>query len=178
MATNPDLLSAGGQPTVAPIHAITKPMGNTKQEEAMYFHCTMPTASFHREDGKKLPFLHHFLKTNVKEDIAYLLREIENGNPYIRLATADEVDHAKLMEDPLGTVREAVKNELSIEELEKLLAARRAAVAAGGNDGEKIANVDPKAASVALAAKGVNVHASATGANTASVAALAKLSGK
>ena len=176
-SANPDLLAPGGGASVPPLQAITAPMPNTEQKEFRYYFCTMSTASFHRPDGKKLPFLNHFLKTNIEEDIAYLEEQInKHQNTYIRRATQEEVNQAKLHEDPIGTIKESVKKELSIEELEKLLAERRRLAAAGANpntDANKVGGVDPAKASNALKAAGVTQHASATGANTATLAAMA-----
>jgi len=190
--TNPDLLNPEStvQVAVSALAAITMPQGNTKQEQFVYFRCSMDQACFHRKDGKKLPFMHHFFKTQFKEDITYLMNEVEAGNPYLRLASKEEVEHAKMVEDPLGTIRENVKKELSIEDLEKLLAERRGVVPSGqansiatsANDASKIAEVNKKTSDV-LAAGGVNnlnpspvnvVHAAHTGANTATLGALLK----
>lgn len=179
---NSDLLQPGSQQaSVAPIAAVTQDLGNTAVAQEKYYYCTMSIASFHRADGKKLPFINHFFKTSFKEDIEYLDKEVATGNPYIRHATAEEVSQAKLHEDPLGTVKEAVKKELSIEELEALLEARKKEVAAGKDpnaDANKVAGVDKAAAANAVRAQGVQQHASATGANTAGLAGLVKQSGK
>lgn len=179
---NSDLLKPGQQQaSVAPIAAITAPLGNTDVLEEKYYHCSMAIASLHRPDGKKLPFMNHFFKTHFQEDIDYLDKEIRTGNPYIRAATAEEVSQAKLHEDPLGTVKEAVKKELTIEELERLLAVRRKEAEEGKNpntDANKVAGVDKAKAADAVRAQGVQQHASATGANTANLSGLLKTSGK
>jgi hypothetical protein len=167
---NPDLLNPQtAAPTVQPLVSITAPMPNTP-DTAVYFFCTMTLASFHRKDGKKLPFVNHLFKATFKEDIEFLDKEInEYGNPYVRRATEEEANHAKLMEDPMGTVREQVVQDLTIADLERLLEERRRVVP----DAAKIAGVDPKPASGAIKAHDVNIrHAAHTGANTATLGAL------
>jgi len=171
--------------TVSALAAITAPQGNDQQEEHRYYHCTMPTASFHRPDGKKLPFIRGFFKTNIRQDIEYLENELQQGNQFLRRATAEEIESAKLMEDPLGTVREAVKEEMTLEELEKLVAKKKQLLAANPNagvsDGTKLGGVDPSKARAALQANGVtnlstgpSGHASATGANLAGLKNMVK----
>lgn len=183
---NPDLGGGGNAgPAVSPLaNGVTREapphpiLPNTPVDDNRYFYCTVPTASMHRKDGKRLPFLNGLLKTNIKEDIEFLDAEIAAGNIYIRKATTEEVDHAKLIEDPMGSVRAAVKAEVmssfSVEELEKMLAERRAAGPSA--DAAKIAGTANlnAAASQALQAKGTTVHASATGANTANLGGLIK----
>lgn len=181
---NPDLLqpNAGGAAVAVPqLVTITPPMDNTKQDDYVYFHCTMSVASMHRKDGKKLPFINHVHKTNIIEDIQYFDREIAEGNNYIRRATKEEVQRAQINEDPMGAVRQAVKEELSIEELEVLLTKRRAAQAAQkdpNTDANKLAGVDVNtAAKKALQAQDLRTAGSTGtvgGANTASLGMLGK----
>ena len=177
---NPDLLNPGATVanSVHPMVALTKPLGNTKAEEPVYYRCSMATASFHRPDGKKLPFLNHVFKTQFIEDIVYLNNEIENGNPYIKHATLEEVEQAKLQEDPMGTVRAAIKNELSIEELEELLAKRRAVAATREQeDANKIAGVD-KNPNASGPVKAQDVRTNIGAVSAASLAHMLKTSGK
>ena len=151
---NTDLLqpAAGGASAVAvpSLVTITPPMPNTKLEDYRYFHCTMAVANMHRQDGKKLPFIQHVLKTNIKEDITYLMKEIEEGNQYIRVASAEEIQRAQIMEDPMGAVRKAVVADLSLDDLEALIAQRRIAAASTAKvpltDAARIAGVDVNAA--------------------------------
>lgn len=137
MAQNPDLQDANSdtpvQPHVSPLAAITPPMPNTKVREAVYFTCTIMNASMFRPDGKKLPFVAGFLKTNIQEDIAYLDGEIENGNQYIHRANSKEVEQARMYEDPLGAIKDVVRLEMekqvrdnyTIPQLEALLAEKK-----------------------------------------------------
>jgi hypothetical protein len=189
--TSPDLINSGSNaaPIAVPPLAAgvqrepgsplpTAPLPNNKVDTSRYYYCTVPTASMHRTDGKKLPFVNGLLKTDIEQDILFLDKEISEGNIYIRHATEDEVAHAKLIEDPMGAVREAVKAEVlgsfSVEELEKLLAERRAATSVT-TDANKLAGTQVnQQASLALAAKGVNAAHTGTvgGATTASLAAM------
>jgi hypothetical protein len=194
---NPDLVNTNTQTApiaVSPLAAGVQrepgapppqaPLPNIPVAEDRYFFCTVPTASMHRTDGKRLPFIHGFLKTNIEADISFLDNEIRGGNIYVRRATADEINHAKLVEDPMGAVRQAVKEELentySLEDLEKLLEKRRATIASGGStkpagDAGKLAGVDVnRQASIAIQAAGVTQHAAHSGATTASLAGLIK----
>lgn len=137
---NPDLAATVPQPdgqpaslTVVPLHTITKPMPNTKIDDHVYFVCTVPSASMFRQDGKKLPFVQGYLKTNIKEDIAYLDKEIGEGNIYVRRATEKEIEAARMFEDPLGFIKDTVRvqvekevrDNFTIAELEKLLADKK-----------------------------------------------------
>lgn len=128
-----DMLNNGNQPTVPALTVITPQMPNTLAQYPVYFHCTAPNASFCRQDGKKLPFVHGICKAVFKEDIEYLQHEVLTGNPYIRAANAQEVQAAETMEDPLGAVtkmlrphlRDELKHDLSLEELEDLIAKKK-----------------------------------------------------
>lgn len=114
---------------VSPLNFITRPMGNTKLENPVWYVCTIPNASMHRQDGKKLPFVNGFLKVWFREDQNFLNEEIDVGNPYLRLANEAEIGQARMIEDPLGVIKDAVRaevaNDFSIEDLEKLLAEKR-----------------------------------------------------
>lgn len=137
MQQNPDLQNVhSNSATVSPLAAITRPMPNTKVTEAVWFFCTMEQASFHRPDGKKLPFMYHLLKCTIKEDIEYLSAQIEaHENPYLRFATPEEIGTAKMNENPVQAIKEAVRREVedtfSIEELQKLIDRRKATVPSG-----------------------------------------------
>lgn len=155
MQPNPDLLStSGAQQTVSPIAAITQPMSNTRTEP-VWFYCTLPTASFHRQDGKKLPFMHNFYKAETVEDIRYLRNEIVGQNPYLREATSEEMQNVQMKENPIAAIKEQVRaeveNSFTIEELQSLIEKRKAAVASG--------------------VAGKVVHAASTGMSTANLAA-------
>jgi hypothetical protein len=126
-------MDPSGNPTVAPLHVITPAMGNTKLAAPLWYVCTIPNASMHRNDGKKLPFVSGFFKCFFQEDARYLNNEIESGNMYIRQANAKEIEAARMLEDPLGMIKDNlrveveqnVRDSLTLEDLEKLVAERR-----------------------------------------------------
>lgn len=102
------------RPQVPPLQAITKPQP-IEYVEMKYYLCTVANASFHRFDGTRVGFRFGFLETNIKATQEYLDYEIRNGNPYLREATTDEVMEAKMRLDPVGTIREKVRDELELE---------------------------------------------------------------
>jgi len=135
--TDPNLLPAGNeasQPTasVPKLNTLTPPMPNTKAPQPVYYRCTTPNASMHRQDGKRLPFINGFQKLAIKEDIRYMDEEIAQGNPYISRCTAQQEQQAKMLEDPVGAIREQIKTEvfkdLTVDALEKLLQEKRSGV--------------------------------------------------
>ena len=136
-------------PTLNQPH-IQGPISNTKTLEPVYYRCSLLNASMHRPDGKRLPFINGFFKATMKEDIEYLEEQLTAGSQYISRCTAEQVQLAKMNEDPIGTLRESVAKDvvanLTTDSLEALLAERKA----GGG-----ATVTPKvgaAANAALAA--------------------------
>lgn len=110
-----------------------------------YYICTVPNASMHNFDGKKIPFVGGFLATDLKGDIAYLDDEIESGNLYIRHATEEEALSYNLRTDPRGTIRaeltDEVRNELEAS-LRVELEAKIRAEMIGAGDSTKLAGVD------------------------------------
>jgi hypothetical protein len=147
--TNPDLMPIGQvAPTVPKPVSLTAPLP-TVQTEVKYYVCMVPTASMHRADGKKLPFVNGFLATTILADQQYLDAEIDAGHGYIRMATEDEILSDKMRRDPKGAMREQVRAEIEAElreELERKILAEIAAVPGsveGSNvDGNKIGGTD------------------------------------
>jgi len=121
--TNPDLINSQNPLTVSPIQSITAPLPATRAQETKYYVCTIPYASLHRTDGKKLPFVHGFLETDIIYDQKYLDEEIANGNSYIRKATEEEVFQAHMRKDPKSTIKAQVREEVK-EELEETIRAQ------------------------------------------------------
>lgn len=107
------------RPHVSPIEAITKPQP-TVIVDVKYYVCTVANASFHRFDGTRIGFRFGFFETNVEATQQYLDWEIQQGNQYLRHATPDEVQEAKMRFDPVGTIREKVREELELELRAKL----------------------------------------------------------
>lgn len=100
------------RPQVPALAAITRPLGMTKLAEARCYICTVQSASTHRRDGKKLPFVHGFMRTDIKQDIEHMEHEIEEGNQYFRHATALEIEEYDMRTDPRGTLRKNITLEL------------------------------------------------------------------
>jgi len=134
MAQDPNLLPVGNDSnqasaSVPRLNVLTAPMPNTPVQQPVYYRCTAPNASMHRQDGKRLPFINGFMKCIMKEDIRYMEEEISQGNIYIFRCSPEEVKQVRMMEDPLGVIKEQVKQEivrdLTVESLEKLLEERK-----------------------------------------------------
>jgi hypothetical protein len=102
------------RPHVSPIQAITKPQPTVFVPPKCYI-CTVANASLHRYDGTRIGFRFGFLETNVEATQQYLDTEIAAGNTYLRHAIPSEITEAKMRLDPVGTIREKVKDEIEAE---------------------------------------------------------------
>lgn len=149
---------------VQPVVALTPMMEQHQADEAAYFICSLKTAAMHRADGKKLAFIHGVLKTDIKEDIAYLREEVyKHKNPYIREATGSEIDLVEGVLNPRAAMRRSVEAELRekirAEEREKIVAemAAQAAVDSSNASAAVLAGVDKSAAPKPSEAAGVQV---------------------
>jgi len=109
-AENPTL-----RPHVPPLTTMTPPSPVSYATESKAYVCSVANASFHRKDGTRVGFRFGFLETNLVPTIEYLDEEIRNGNSYLRYATSDEVLEARMRLDPIGTIREKVRDELEAE---------------------------------------------------------------
>lgn len=139
--TNPDLLTPSADQraqSVPKAVALTAPIKTYQLPEARYFVCTVHSASFHRVDGKKIPFVRGMCKTDIAADVEYLEEQMAHGNPYLRYATEEEVAHIKMLLDPRGTIKEQVRPEIESELRAELEAKIRKEIA----DAAKIAGVD------------------------------------
>lgn len=113
---NTDLMTPGDtQPKVSPVAAMTQPLPVLKAKKTIHYHLSVPTASMHRKDGKKLGFVNGILATDDVHDQDYLETEISNGNSYLRHADEGEIDAHKMRINPMGTMRETIKAELEPE---------------------------------------------------------------
>lgn len=145
---NPDLGPVGidtSRPSVPALAAITPPLPSTQAQEARSYVCTIPNASMHRTDGKRLGFVFGFLTTQFAEDIKYLEAEIAAGNIYVRQATADEINNANMRLDPRGTMEKQVRAQLEPQLRAELEARIRAEMLTGSGvnlDAAKVAGVD------------------------------------
>lgn len=146
---NPAAGDATGLKVSAPV-ALTRPMGTTFVDEHKCYICTVPNASTHREDGKKLAFVFGFLRTNIKQDIDYMQRQIEEGSQYFRLATPAEIESYDMRTDPRGTLVKSIKAELEPQMRQELEASIRQELEdkirkemlVGGSDVVKLGGVD------------------------------------
>lgn len=98
----------------------TRPLPATKAAELKYYVSTIPTASMHRPDGKRLPFINGFLIADLFYDQEYLDHEIADGNTYVRHASEHEVESAKMRLDPVGTVAAKITEDLELQIRTKL----------------------------------------------------------
>lgn len=103
------------RPHVPPLTVMTPPSPIAYAAESKYYICSIPNASFHRFDGTRVGFRFGFLETNLIPTIEYLEGEIINGNTYLRRANPDEIIQAKMRLDPVGTIREQVREEIEAE---------------------------------------------------------------
>lgn len=110
---NPDLIDSQHPQQVPALAALTRPLGSTMQEEYKCYVCTVPNASTHRADGKKLPFVYGFMRTNIMQDIKHMEYEISELNPYFRHATAQEIEAYDMRTDPRGTLTRNITAELT-----------------------------------------------------------------
>lgn len=153
MENDPNLAVAGLDPTqrVPAPASITKPMPATKAAEIKYYVCHVPAASMHREDGKKIAFVHGICAADILYDQIYMDKEIEAGSTYIRVATPAEIEAYKMRMDPHGAMKAKVTAELSGEiearlraEITAEIAAKNKVVSEGGSAEKEIerSNID------------------------------------
>lgn len=128
---NSDLLDPGQDPSdrkVPSVVAHTEPFPLVELPETRYYYCSVSTASFIREDGKKLAFVHGIFETNQKHDIIYMEREISQKCAYLRLATLEEIRSHKMRMNPTKTIKDElladpeVRKELEDQIRQELLA--------------------------------------------------------
>lgn len=146
---NTDLMTPGDtQPKVSPVAVMTAPLPIVKAKKTAHYHLSVPTASMHRADGKKLGFVNGILATDDAHDQNYLENEILSGNSYLRHADATEIEDHNMRINPRGTMRDSIKAELEpelrttleVEILAKLQAEGR--LVATPSDGAKLGGVD------------------------------------
>lgn len=120
------------------------PMPATKVDTMKHYSTSAPNTSFFREDGKRIPFIHHFYETDLLYDQLYLDNEISNGNKYITYATEQEIEIAHMRVDPKGTLTKSIREELKndpafIAQMEEEILARLAAQGRIASDEQKLA---------------------------------------
>lgn len=112
---DPNLLPPGQLNTGVPaLTTITAPFP-TVAVEARFYVCSVQSASLHRQDGKKIPFVHGIAKIEIKADMDYIEQEIANGNSFLRAATIDEINMYNMRVDPNGTIASNLRPALEAE---------------------------------------------------------------
>lgn len=114
---NPNLLNPNdpGGNRVSPVVGHTPAFPIKFQEQERHYVCTVPNHHMHRKDGKRLAFVHGFLTTRDIFDIQYLDEEIANGNPYIRVATEDEVHSYSMRMNPRKVISEEIRPDVEAQ---------------------------------------------------------------
>lgn len=125
-----------------------KPLGTTIINDTKYYYCAIPNGSMHRPDGVRIGFVSHMFETNVLETQRYIDAEIADQHPYVREATADEVEAMKMKRDPRGTITSQVSDDIERklraefeEEITKILNAPPGSAMASNLDDEKIKGI-------------------------------------
>lgn len=101
-----------GQPRVPALPVITAPLPATKVKHKKAYTCSIPIASIHRKDGKRITFISGFHETDLLHDQEFLDAEIEAGHPHLAHATVQEVDAAHMRMDPRATIEAKVRAEM------------------------------------------------------------------
>lgn len=127
---NPDLGLPGDMPglKVEPLVAHTPVLPRVVVDVVKYYWCTMPSASMHRTDGKRIAFSSKMYETDDAEDQKYLDTEVSSKNTYLRYATTEEIQAYKMRVNPRGTleaeltpqIEERVRNDLEREILDAM----------------------------------------------------------
>ena len=131
---DPNLLPPGQTTTGVPALAtITKPMPTVTVEPSFYV-CTVQSASLHRRDGKKIPFVHGVAKVEIKADMDYIEEEIANGNSFLRAASVAEINEYNMRIDPNGTIANNLRPALEADIRSELEAQIMAQLKAKGID--------------------------------------------
>jgi hypothetical protein len=95
------------------------------QAETEHFTCSVLGHSFHRQDGHKLTFVFGHLATNDSNDSKYIKTEIANGNPYVRVATVDEIKMHAMRMDPVAAIKRDIAPAMEVEITDRLTAQLR-----------------------------------------------------
>lgn len=118
--SDPTLMDPQAQQGMVPgtkLNVLTQPFGNELLPTYYYYYMTaqsMRNGSMHRKDGKKLAFLNGVCKTNLLHDVEYFEEEVHiHQNPFLRRATADEINAYEMQLNPKGFMREQVEREFS-----------------------------------------------------------------
>lgn len=142
--------------TVQPLQSHTKPIPPKKVEDRYYFSSARNT-SFYRKDGMRLVFTSGIFTSNNEPDHKYLDDEIAGGNPYVRVATEEEIHAHKMRVNPRGTLKAEVTAEVEEEMRERLEREIMEKLRSQGiiSDETKVAGVDATASVLERLADGV-----------------------
>lgn len=80
------------------------PLPNIDAQEVKYYACSRLNHHMHRQDGKRLTFIHGIYRADNVHDQKYLDHEISDQNPYVRRATDTEIEQYSMRVDPHGTI--------------------------------------------------------------------------
>lgn len=105
--------------TVQPLQGHTASLPVEIVKEKFYFSSARNT-SFYRTDGMRLVFTQGIFASCNLHDHKYLDGEIAYGNPYVRLATEEEIHAHKMRINPKGTMRAELTAELEADMRVKL----------------------------------------------------------
>jgi hypothetical protein len=125
---NPNLLdpNASSHERVPSLPGITRAFPNAPLEKPEYYAMSMLNHHMHRSDGKRLAFLFGIFEAKDLYDKQYMDNEIASGNPYLRLATKDEVSVYNMRIDPRGTMQREMTPEIEARVKSELEASLRA----------------------------------------------------
>ncbi len=119
-----DPILAQANPHVEPLAALTAPMETTKVDQMIYFRCTTQHTSLIRKDGKKLTFINHYYKTDIKEDIEHIRDHIRT-DPSKQFKECESVQELQLADhalDPAGATERRIRAQVRAELLAELAA--------------------------------------------------------
>ncbi|CAN5950082.1 unnamed protein product [Sphagnum jensenii] len=91
------------------------PLPNVLVDTVKYYTCTRLHHKMLRADGKAIIFLFGTLGTKNLYDQEYLDKEIADENPYVRAATAAEIDAHLMRTDYRGTLEKQLRPQLEQE---------------------------------------------------------------
>ena len=111
---------------------------NKEVEETRYYFCTRLNHHMHREDGKRILFVHQIYKTNNYYDQRYLQREIRYGNEFIRAATPQEIERYNMIIDPKGTIASELRPQIEAQVTAQMTAQLQALVSKGAMTQEQL----------------------------------------
>jgi hypothetical protein len=92
-----------------------EPLSNHEVDTVKYFTCTKPGHCMFRTDGKKILFNFGVYAAKIEEDQKFLLKEIRQGHPDIRLSTDQEIEAYEMRTDPKGAIEKNLRPQIEAE---------------------------------------------------------------